>query len=54
MMKEQRNKDSAFKELAEAELKEQDMVLFDKADKPFLTVYLFIFIFGIFLTIISI
>jgi hypothetical protein len=45
---------SAFEELTAAELKEEDMQLFDQADKPFLTLYLFIFILGIFLTIISI
>ena len=43
-----------FEELTAAELKEKDMQLFDQADKPFLTLYLVIFILGILLTILSI
>jgi hypothetical protein len=43
-----------IKETTAEELKEEEMQLFDQADKPFLTLYLFIFILGIFLTIISI
>ena len=53
-MKKIDNRKSAFEELPAAELKEEDMQLFDQADKPFLTLYLFIFVLGIFLTIISI
>ena len=50
-----KNKHNALnEELTAAELKEKDMQLFDQADKPFLTLYLFIFVLGIFLTIISI
>jgi len=53
-MKKIDNWKSEFEELTAAELKEEYMQLFDHADKPFLTLYLFIFILGIFLTIISI
>jgi len=53
-MKKIDNRKKAFEELTAAELKVKDMQLFDQADKPFLTLYLFIFILGIFLTIISI
>ena len=50
-----KNKHNALnEELTAAELKEKDMQLFDQADKPFLTLYLFIFVLGIFLTLISI
>jgi hypothetical protein len=48
------NNKKSFDELSSAELKEENMQLFDQTDKPFLTLYLFIFILGIFLTIISI
>jgi hypothetical protein len=41
-------------ELSIPELNKEDLLLFDKTDKPFLTLYLFIFILGIILTIISI
>jgi len=53
-MKKIDNRINTFEELTAAELKEKEMQLFDQADKPFLTLYLFIFILGIFLTIISI
>ena len=36
------------------ELKTKELLLFDQTDKPFLILYLFIFIFGIILTVISI
>ncbi|NLL61229.1 MAG: hypothetical protein GX240_00345 [Candidatus Atribacteria bacterium] len=41
-------------ELLESESKTEDLILFDNTDKPFLVLYLFIFIFGIILTVISI
>lgn len=53
-MKKKKSNKYSFEELTAAELKEKDMQLFDQADKPFLTLYLFIFILGILLTIISI
>jgi len=53
-MKKRGIKKSTFEELTETEIKEKDMILFDKSDKPFLTLYLFIFIFGIIITIISV
>ena len=40
-------------ELKAVKLKKEDMILFDQTDKPFLTLYLFIFIFGIVLTVVS-
>ena len=43
-----------YKELSIPETKEEDLSLFDQTDKPFLILYLFIFIFGIVLTVISI
>jgi len=53
-MKKKGNKDSAFEELSIPELKTRDLLLFDQTDKPFLILYLFIFIFGIILTVVSI
>jgi hypothetical protein len=53
-MKKKKSNKYRFEELTAAELEEKDMQLFDQADKPFLTLYLFIFILGILLTIISI
>jgi len=53
-MKKSGIKKSTFEELTEIDLKEKDMILFDKSDKPFLTLYLFIFIFGIIITIMSV
>ena len=53
-MNKQNRHNALNEELTAAELKEEDMQLFDQADKPFLTLYLFIFVLGIFLTIISI
>lgn len=47
-------KNNSLGELNEAELKKEDMLLFDQTDKPFLTLYLFIFILGILLTLVSI
>jgi len=44
----------AFEELSIPELKTKDLSLIDQTDKPFLILYLFIFIFGIILTVVSI
>jgi hypothetical protein len=41
-------------ELKAVKLRKEDMILFDQTDKPFLTLYLFIFIFGIALTIVGV
>lgn len=46
--------DYSLEEISVTELNEEDMQLFDETDKPFLILYLFIFIFGIYLTIVSI
>jgi len=43
-----------LEEISTIKIEEKNMVLFDKSDKPFLTLYLFIFIFGIIITIISV
>jgi len=53
-MKKKSNEDSAFEKLSIPELKTEDLLLFDQTDKPFLILYLFIFIFGIILTVVSI
>jgi len=53
-MKKKGNEDSAFKELSIPELKIEDLLLLDQTDKLFLILYLFIFIFGIILTVVSI
>jgi len=53
-MKEKGNEGSLFKELSIPELKTEDLLLLDQTDKPFLILYLFIFIFGIILTVVSI
>ena len=53
-MKKKGKEDSVFEELSRPELKIKDLLLFDQIDKPFLILYLFIFIFGIILTVISI
>ena len=53
-MKKKGNKNNAFEELSIPELKTRDLLLFDQTDKPFLILYLFIFIFGIILTVVSI
>jgi len=53
-MKKKGNEDSFLKELSIPEPKTRDLLLFDQTDKPFLILYLFIFIFGIILTVISI
>lgn len=54
MMKKKGNKDSSFEELSIPELKTEGLLLFDQTDKPFLILYLFIFILGIILTVLSI
>jgi len=43
-----------YKELSIPETKEEDLSLFDRTDKLFMIIYLFIFIFGIILTVLSI
>jgi len=43
-----------YKELTVPEIREKDLLLFDRTDKSFMMLYLFIFIFGIILTILSI
>jgi len=53
-MKKKSNEDNLFEELSIPELKTEDLLLLDQTDKPFLILYLFIFIFGIILTVVSI
>ena len=53
MVKNKNNKDSSLKELSVMELKTNDLALLDKNDKAFMITYLFIFIFGIILTMLS-
>ena len=53
-MKKKGNEDSVFEELSIVKMEEKDLSLLDQIDKPFLILYLFIFIFGIILTVISI
>jgi len=53
-MKKKGNKDSFFEELSIPEPKTRELLLFDQTDKPFLILYLFIFILGIILTVLSI
>ena len=43
-----------YKEISIPETKEKDLSLFDRTDKSFMIIYLFIFIFGIILTVLSI
>jgi len=47
-------KNILFEELSIAKMEEKDLSLLDQVDKPFLILYLFIFIFGIILTVVSI
>ncbi|MDD4363351.1 MAG: hypothetical protein PHD33_03960 [Atribacterota bacterium] len=54
MKKEKNKKNVSHEELSIPELNAEEIILFDKTDKPFLILYLFIFIMGIILTIISI
>jgi len=53
-MKKKGNEDGGLEELSIPELKTEDLFLLDRTDKPFLILYLFIFIFGIILTVVSI
>jgi len=53
-MKKKGNEGSTFEELSIPELRTKDLLLFDQTDKPFLILYLFIFVFGIILTVVSI
>ena len=53
-MKKKNKEDSVFEELSIPELKTEDLLLLDQTDKPFLILYLFIFVFGIILTVVSI
>jgi len=50
----QKKKESLLRELSIPEKKEKALPLFDKTDKSFMILYLFIFIFGIILTVLSI
>jgi len=43
-----------LEELTTPLIENEDLIIFDQTDKPFLILYLFIFIFGIILTVISI
>ena len=54
MEKKKDNKDNLFKELSITKPKTVELLLFDQTDKPFLILYLFIFILGIILTLLSI
>lgn len=49
-----KKENSIYKELYILEVEEKELSLFDKNDKPFMIIYLFIFIFGIVLTVLSI
>lgn len=53
-MNKKTEQNSLLTELSIAELSQEDMFLIDQTDKPFLIVYLFIFIVGIILTVLSI
>jgi len=53
-MKKKNKEDKVFEELSIPELKTEDLLLLDQTDKPFLILYLFIFVFGIILTVVSI
>ena len=53
-MTKKKKENIVFEELSLAKIVEKELLLFDQTDKPFLSLYLFIFIFGIILTIISI
>jgi len=46
--------DILYKELSIPEMKEKDLSLFDQTDKSFMIIYLFIFIFGIVITVLSV
>ena len=43
-----------LEELTIPSVKDEDLILFDQTDKPFLIAYLFIFILGIFMTLAAI
>ena len=43
-----------YEELPIPKIKEKDLLLLDRTDKSFMIIYLFIFIFGITLTVLSI
>ena len=53
-MKKKGNEKNILEELSIPELKTKELLLFDQTDKPFLILYLFIFVFGIILTVVSI
>ena len=53
-MKKKGNRDSFFEELSLLKPETKELLLFDQTDKPFLILYLFIFILGIILTVLSI
>ena len=46
--------DTLYKELSIPETKENDLSLLDQTDKSFMIIYLFIFIFSIIVTVLSI
>jgi hypothetical protein len=43
-----------LEELTISPIKDEDLILFDQTDKPFLVAYLIIFILGIFMTLAAI
>jgi len=53
-MKKKEEQSNLLNELSTSELSREDMFLIDQTDKPFLIVYLFIFIVGIILTVLGI
>jgi len=53
-MKKKINRNNLYNEIAIADLETKDLALLDKSDKVFMIIYLFIFIFGIILTILSV
>lgn len=54
MDKKENSNISLGEELSEFDLEKEDLRLFDDQDKVFLGIYLFIFIFGIIITVLSI
>ncbi len=53
-MNQKEEKGKGLTELSISKLSQEDIFLIDQMDKPFLIVYLFIFIIGIILTILGI
>ena len=50
----EKKKEIFYEELSLPQPETKDLILLDLTDKPFLIIYLFIFVFGIVLTILSI